>query len=258
VTRADPASRPALRFVGEVGHCGGPAPHAIHPSDGTPMSQDRWTEVDRYVSETLSLQDAVLDDVLKSSQDAGLPAIQVSVSQGKLLHLWARSMGAKRILELGTLGGYSSIWLARALPPGGRLVTLEYDAKHAGVARANFAKAGLADVVDLRVGKALDTLPKLAAENAGPFDFVFVDADKVGYPEYFRWSLQLARPGSVLVFDNVVRDGAVADPDSADANVQAVRTLHERIAAEPRVSGTTIQTVGSKGYDGLAFVLVTR
>ena len=164
----------------------------------------------------------------------------------------ARMIGAKRILELGTLGGYSTIWLARALPPGGKVVTLEYNPKHAEVARANIARAGLADKVEIKLGAGLDLLPTLT----GPFDFFFIDANKDDYPEYFRWTVKLSRPGSVMVFDNVVRDGKVIDAKSTDAPVQGVRALHEAIAAEPRVSATAIQTVGSKGYDGYVVAVV--
>lgn len=221
------------------------------------MNQDKWTEVDRYLGEALLPPDPVLEEVQRASAVAGLPPIQVSAVQGKLLYLWARSLGARAILELGTLGGYSTIWLARALASGGRVVTLEVDPKHAEVARANFARAGLSAAIEIRLGPAAESLRRLADEKRGPFDFVFVDADKEGYPEYFRQALALSRPGTVMVFDNVVRDGAVTDAASGNASVRAVRRLNERIAAEPRVSATAIQTVGSKGYDGLAFVLVT-
>jgi len=221
------------------------------------VNQDKWTEVDRYLGEALLPPDPVLEEVQRASAVAGLPPIQVSAVQGKLLYLWARSLGARAILELGTLGGYSTIWLARALAGGGRVVTLEVDPKHAEVARANFARAGLSAAIEIRLGPAAESLRRLADEKRGPFDFVFVDADKEGYPEYFRQALALSRPGTVMVFDNVVRDGAVTDAASGNASVRAVRRLNERIAAEPRVSATAIQTVGSKGYDGLAFVLVT-
>jgi predicted O-methyltransferase YrrM len=181
----------------------------------------------------------------------------VAPNQGKLLQLLARMQGARSILEIGTLGGYSTIWLARALPPGGRLITLEADPKHAEVARANIARAGLDEMVELRLGRALDTLPALHRENRGPFDLIFIDADKPGYPDYFPWALKLSRRGSLIVADNVVRKGAVADANSVDPMVQGVRRFTELVAAEPRVSATAIQTVGSKGYDGLAIVLVT-
>ena len=220
------------------------------------MLQERWSAVDSYIGENLVPADPVLEAALRASSDAGLPPISVSPSQGKLLNLLARAQGARTILEIGTLGGYSAIWLARALPPGGRLITLEAEPRHAEVARANLAHAGLADVAEVRVGPALDTLPKLEAGGDGPFDLIFIDADKPGYPDYLPWSLRLSRPGSMIIADNVVRGGAVADSASTDANVQGVRRFIEMLAAEPRVSATAIQTVGSKGYDGFALALV--
>ena len=201
--------------------------------------------------------DPVLDAALEASAAAGLPPIHVSPNQGKLLQLLARVQGARSILEIGTLGGCSTIWLARALPPGGRLITLEADAKHAEVARTNIARAGLADVVELRLGRALDTLRQLTLEGRGPFDFFFIDADKQGYPDYFTWSLKLCRRGSLIIADNVVRKGAVVDASSDKADIQGVRRFNELVAAEPRVSATAIQTVCSKGYDGFAIALVT-
>jgi predicted O-methyltransferase YrrM len=219
--------------------------------------QERWTAVDRYLTDLLVPADAALAATLEESARAGLPPIAVSPTEGKLLHLLARVHGAREILEIGTLGGYSTIWLARALPPGGRLVTLELDPAHAEVARANVARAGLAGAVELRVGPALETLPRLAAEGRGPFDLVFLDADKGGYPAYLAWALRLTRRGSLIVADNVVRDGAVIDPASEDPNVLGVRRFLELLAAEPRVSATAVQTVGSKGYDGFAIALVT-
>lgn len=219
--------------------------------------QERWTAVDRYLTDLLVPADAALAATLEESARAGLPPIAVSPTEGKLLHLLARVHGAREILEIGTLGGYSTIWLARALPPGGRLVTLELDPAHAEVARANVARAGLADVVEVRVGPALETLPRLAAEGRGPFDLVFLDADKGGYPAYLAWALRLTRRGSLIVADNVVRDGAVIDPASEDPNVLGVRRFLELLAAEPRVSATAVQTVGGKGYDGFAIALVT-
>jgi predicted O-methyltransferase YrrM len=222
------------------------------------VTQDQWTTVDDYLAQTLVGEDAVLADAVRDSERAGLPSIQVAPNQGKLLHLLARMIGARSILEIGTLGGYSTIWMARALPLGGRLVTLEAEPKHAEVARANFARAGLADVIDLRLGRALDTLPQIAAEGLGPFDLFFIDADKPSIPEYFDWALRLSRPGSLILVDNVVRKGAVADPASADPSVQGVRRFNERVAREPRVSATTLQTVGVKGYDGIAFALVVK
>ena len=220
------------------------------------MSKDLWNSVDTYLCERLVRSDAVLDETLAASAAAGLPAINVAPNQGKLLHLLARGIGARRILEVGTLGGYSTIWLARALPADGRVVTLEIDAKHAEVARANFARAGLADRIELRLGPALDSLPQLLREAADPFDLVFIDADKPGNAEYFAWALKLTRPGSLIVVDNVVRNGAVADAAGTDANVLGVRRLFDMIAGDARVSATAIQTVGSKGYDGLAIAIV--
>jgi predicted O-methyltransferase YrrM len=217
---------------------------------------DQWTAVDRYITDLLVPSDPVLDEALKASEAAGLPPHNVSPNQGKLLMLLAQILGARTILEIGTLGGYSTIWLARALPAGGRLVTLEADQKHADVARGNIYRAGLQDVVDLRVGNALDTLAELAAEVRDPFDLIFIDADKPSNPEYLRWSLKLSRSGSVIIADNVIRDGAVIDSGSEDPKVQGIRRFNEMLADEPRVSATTIQTVGSKGYDGFAIARI--
>lgn len=220
------------------------------------MTQDTWNAVDRYIADTLLPPDPALEAAVKASDAAGLPPIAVAPNQGKLLHLLARAMGARRILEVGTLGGYSTIWLARALPEGGRMVTLEFEPRHAEVARANLARAGLADRVEVRVGRAIDSMPGLLDEGLAPFDLVFIDADKVGYPDYLAWSLKLTRKGSLIVADNVVRNGKVADAASTDANVQGVRRFNAMLAAEPRVEATAIQTVGVKGWDGLAFALV--
>jgi predicted O-methyltransferase YrrM len=217
------------------------------------MAQRTWTAVDEYLDQRIVRPDDALSAALAASRAAGLPAIAVSAAQGKLLNLLAQAMGARRILEIGTLGGYSAIWMARALPPDGRLISLEYSPKHADVARANLARAGLAEMSEVRVGKGLELLPELS----GTFDFFFIDADKEGYPDYFRACLKLSRPGSVMVFDNVVRDGEIIDERSSDTAVRAVRQLYEDIAAEPRVSATSIQTVGAKGYDGFC-MLVTR
>jgi predicted O-methyltransferase YrrM len=223
-------------------------------------SQQQWTAVEHYITGTLVEPDQALDAALAASDAAGLPAIAVTPAQGKLLNLLARLANARRILEFGTLGGYSTIWLARALPPDGRLITLEYQQKHAEVARANIARAGLAGLVDVRVGKALDTLPQLAEElnneHAEPFDLVFIDADKSHNADYFAWSVRLTRPGGVIIVDNVVHGGDVLNAHSEDANVQGVRRLHEVMAAEPLVSATVIQTVGAKGYDGFAIAIV--
>jgi predicted O-methyltransferase YrrM len=221
------------------------------------MSQPLWTAVDRYLCDFVVPSDPALEAALADSATAGLPAISVTPNQGKLLHLFARLVSAKNILEIGTLGGYSTIWLARALPPGGRLVTLESDEKCAAVARANIARAGLARVVELRLGKALDTLPQIAAENRRSFDLVFIDADKENTPGYFEWAMKLTGPGSLIIVDNVVRAGAVLNSSSADASALGIRRFHEMLAAEKRVTATAIQTVGSKGHDGFAVALVT-
>jgi predicted O-methyltransferase YrrM len=221
------------------------------------MSEEQWAAVDNYLTDLLIPSDQYLDAALEASNKAGLPAINVSPAQGKLLHLLARVRHAANILEIGTLGGYSTIWLARALPPGGRLITLESEPKHAEVARSNIERAKLSAMVEIRVGQAHDTLPQLMAEGRGPFDFVFIDADKPSTPDYFEWALRLTRSGSVIVVDNVVRKGKVIERTSEDQNVQGVRRFLEMAAAEPRVSATAIQTVGIKGYDGLAVLLVT-
>jgi predicted O-methyltransferase YrrM len=220
------------------------------------VESGRWSEVDDYVGGLLAPHDEALDAALKASDEAGLPEIQVSPPQGKLLQLLAQSVGAQMVLEFGTLGGYSTIWLGRGLPADGRLVTLESDPGYAEVARRNIARAGLGDVVELRVGSALETLPRLDAEGVGPFDFTFIDADKANTPDYFAWALDHSRPGSLIVADNVVRDGTLADATSDDPKVKAQRQLHEMIAADPRVDATTIQTVGGKGYDGFTLALV--
>ena len=221
------------------------------------MSEKKWGEADDFISGLFVHPDPALDAALVATEKAGLPAIEVAPPAGKLLMLLAKMIGAKRILEIGTLGGYSTIWLARALPEGGKLISLEADKRHAEVARKNIERAGLTEKVDVRIGKALDTLPKLAAEGAGPFDFVFLDADKPNNPAYFEWALKMTRKGSVIVADNVVRWGAITDSDSADANVRGVRHFLEVMAKEKRVSATAIQTVGVKGHDGFALALVT-
>jgi len=221
------------------------------------MTKDLWEAVDNYFEQMLIPRDSALDDALAAAAAAKLPAIQVSSVQGKLLHLLARIMGARNILEIGTLGGYSTIWMARALPEGGRIITLEADPKHAEVARKNFARAGVESKVELRLGKALDTLPKVAADGRAPFDMFFIDANKSNMPEYFEWSLKLARPGSVIIADNVVREGAVLDAKSKDADIQGIRRFLEIVGKEKRVSGTALQTVSTKNYDGFALVLVT-
>jgi predicted O-methyltransferase YrrM len=218
------------------------------------MTSELWSRVDAFFEERLLERDAVLDQALEACAAAGLPAIHVAPNQGKLLMLLARMAGARRILEIGTLGGYSTMWMARALPPDGRLITLEVDERHAAVARANLARANLAASVEVRVGPALDTLPTLEPE--APFDVTFIDADKQNIPEYFDWALRLSRRGSVIVVDNVVRSGAVIDDASADERVQGVRRFCDRLAKEPRVSATALQTVGDKGHDGFALALV--
>ncbi len=221
------------------------------------MTKDVWEAVDKYFGEMLIPHDSALDDALAAASAENLPAIQVSSVQGKLLHLLARIMSARNILEIGTLGGYSTIWMARALPEGGRIITLEADPKHAEVAQKNFARAGVENKVELRLGKALDTLPKVAADGRGPFDMFFIDANKSNMPEYFEWSLKLARKGSVIIADNVVREGAVLDARSKDADIQGIRRFLEMVGKEKRVSGTALQTVSTKNYDGFALVLVT-
>ena len=221
------------------------------------MANDVWGAVDRYIAEMLVGQDRALDAALAASDTAGMPAINVSPNHGKLLHLLASMQGARRVLEIGTLAGYSTIWLARALAPGGRVVSFEIEPRHAEVARANIARAGLAEVVEVRVGAALAGVRALLREGAEPFDFVFIDADKRSNPEYFAAALALSRRGGLIVVDNVVRGGAVLDSGSDDADVQGVRRLYEIVAGERRVSATAVQTVGCKGYDGLLIALVT-
>jgi predicted O-methyltransferase YrrM len=220
------------------------------------MSKELWASVDDYVSGLFVPPDTVLDAVLLRSEAAGLPAIQVTPALGKLLHLLARLQRAERILEIGTLAAYSTIWLARALPAEGRLITLEFNPKHAEVARGNLADAGLSEKVEVRLGSAAEGLQQLAREKSPPFDLIFIDADKAGYPEYLRLALPLSRPGTLLVADNVVRNGAVADASSPDPDVQGVRRFNEMLAKEPRLSATVMQTVGGKGYDGFALAIV--
>jgi predicted O-methyltransferase YrrM len=218
------------------------------------MDQETWTAVDDYITSQLIPADPALDGTQRAAADAGLPAISVSAPQGKFLHLLARVAGARRILEIGTLAGYSTIWLARAVPPGGRVVSLEFDPKHADVARANVARAGLAGVVDIRVGRAIDLLPALEADE--PFDFVFIDADKPSTPDYFDRAVALTRKGGVIVVDNVVRDGKVIDASGSDTNVEGMRRFLDKLAGHARATGTAIQTVGAKGYDGFALIVV--
>ncbi len=221
------------------------------------MPNRQWNDVEQYFSDLLVRPDAALEAAEAASEAAGLPAISVAPPEGKLLMILALAVGARRILEIGTLGGYSTIWMAKALPADGRLISLEIVPRNAEVARANVARAGLDKVVDIRLGPALDTLPKLAAEKAGPFDLVFIDADKGNNTGYLDWALKLTRKGSLIVVDNVVRDGTVADARSRDGSVLGARRVTEMIAAEPRLTATALQTVGSKGYDGFALALVT-
>ncbi|MFF3758424.1 O-methyltransferase [Streptomyces sp. NPDC002185] len=221
------------------------------------MTNPQWTAVDDYFTDTIAPGDDALTAALAASTAAGLPEIAVAPNQGKLLHLLAATQGARNILEIGTLGGYSTIWLARALPADGRLTTLEYDPAHADVARANIARAGLDKIVEVRTGAALETLPVLETEGAGPFDLVFIDADKANNPHYVTWALKLSRPGSLIIVDNVVREGRVATEQPGDAAVTGTRAMFDLIAAEPRLDATAIQTVGTKGYDGLLLARVT-
>jgi predicted O-methyltransferase YrrM len=220
------------------------------------MSQELWTAVDRYINHWLVRADSVLDEALQANVAAGLPTWDVSPNQGKLLYLLARIRAAKRILEIGTLGGYSTIWLARALPPEGKLVTLEADPKYAQVAAANMERAGLASIVEIRVGPALESLSQMQAERAAAFDLIFIDADKGNNPGYLEWSLRFSRSGTVIIGDNVIRDGAVIDPASPDPSVQGVRRFFEMLAADPRLDATALQTVGWKGWDGFALAIV--
>lgn len=221
------------------------------------MTQEQWTAVDRYVTDLLAPADEALTAALAASDAAGLPRINVAPNQGKLLQLLAQLQGARTVLEIGTLGGYSTIWLARALPEGGRLISLEYDPAHAEVATANIAHAGLDKIAEVRTGAALETLPKLVAEpGAGPFDLVFIDADKLNNARYVEWALKLTRPGSLIIVDNVVRGGAVIDADSTDPGIVGTREMYELVAREPRLSATAVQTVGTKGYDGFLLARV--
>lgn len=228
----------------------------VRTPDYPSADAEKWQAVDSYFAALLAPHDAALDDVLAANVKAGLPAHDVSPAQGKMLALFVTMSGARRILEIGTLGGYSTIWFARALPASGQVVTIEANTAHADVARANLDHAGVADRVELRIGKALDVLPLLEAETAGPFDLIFIDADKPNNPAYLQWALRLSRPGTVIIGDNVVRGGAVVDPDSADPNVQGVREFLELIAANPRLDATAIQTVGEKGWDGFVLAVV--
>ncbi|MGW2930457.1 O-methyltransferase [Streptomyces sp. NPDC001156] len=219
-------------------------------------AQELWDDVDAYFTDLLSPADEALTAALRDSEVAGLPPINVAPNQGKLLQLLAVIQGARRILEIGTLGGYSAIWMGRALPEDGRLITLEYDAKHAEVARGNLARAGLGGITEVRVGPALESLPKLAEERPEPFDLVFIDADKVNNARYVEWALKLTRPGSLIILDNVVRAGRVTDADSEDPSVRGTRAALELMGSHPKLSGTAVQTVGTKGHDGFALARV--
>ncbi|HET6376583.1 MAG TPA: O-methyltransferase [Methylocella sp.] len=221
------------------------------------MSEPLWTAVDSYITQMLVPSDPALDAAIEASDAAGLPPIAVTPAQGKLLYLLARLLGARRILEIGTLGGYSTIWLARALPGDGRIITIESEPRHADIARANIARAGLAALTDLRLGPALEILPQIAAEGGGPFDLSFIDADKANIPSYFKHALKLSRPGSLILVDNVVREGRVLDASSSDPDIMGIRAFNELLAHEPGICATALQTVGAKGYDGFAIVLVT-
>ena len=220
-------------------------------------NERRWSEVDSYFAKTLLGSDLALEATLAANAEAGLPSIDVSAPQGKLIHLLARMSGARNALEIGTLGGYSTIWLARALRDDGRLITLELNPKNADVARRNLARAGLGDKVEIRTGPALEALPKIEAEGLGPFDFVFIDADKSNNAVYVEWALRLSRPGTTIVVDNVVREGEVADAASRSTDVIGVRRMFDLLAREPRLSATAIQTVGAKGWDGFALAIVS-
>ena len=220
------------------------------------MNRNLWKAVDAYATGTIVMPEPALEATLAANSAAGLPSIDVSAPQGKLIHLLARMAGARKALEIGALGGYSTIWLARALPDDGRLITLEVNARHAEIARLNVARAGLSGKVEIRTGAALASLPKIEAEGLGPFDFVFIDADKTNNAAYLEWALRLSRPGTAIVVDNVVRDGEVADAASRDPDVIGVRRMFELIAREPRLSATAIQTVGAKGWDGFALAIV--
>lgn len=219
-------------------------------------TQKIWIDVDRYFVETLHLSDPILDGAMKANAAAELPAIDVAPNQGKLLHLLAKLIEAEKILEVGTLGGYSTIWLARALPLGGRLISLEFSPKHAEVARSNIQRAGLSDRVEIRVGAALDSLPLIEEEGLAPFDFIFIDADKPNNPGYLAWAVKLSRPGTLIMVDNVVRDGGIADSTSGDPAIQGTRHMFDLMASDARLSSTALQTVGCKGYDGFAMAIV--
>jgi predicted O-methyltransferase YrrM len=221
------------------------------------MPNETWAAVDSYLTETLIPADPILEAALAANAAASLPSIDVSPTQGKWLHLLAKIKSATRILEIGTLGGYSTIWLARALPSDGKLITLEFEPKHAAVAQQNIARAGLSHLVEIRIGAAADSLAKLHTEDPTPFDLIFIDADKPNNPTYLEWTLKFSRVGTLIVVDNVIRDGKIADPNDPDPSITGTRTMFEMLSTNPRVSATALQTVGSKGYDGFAIALVT-
>jgi predicted O-methyltransferase YrrM len=221
------------------------------------MTQQLWTSVDDYITRLFIQSDPIMQDTLAASEAAGLPSISVAPNEGRLLMLLAQLCGARNILEIGTLGGYSTIWLARGMVSEGSLITLEANPKHAEIARLNIARAGFTDRVEVRVGPARDTLSQLAAEGRRPFDLIFIDADKESYPEYLAWSIKLARPGTLIIADNVIRDGKILDPTDTDPRVQGARRFNQLLADEPRVKATVIQTVGGKGHDGMAIAIVT-
>jgi predicted O-methyltransferase YrrM len=216
-----------------------------------------WTDVDRYLNATLVPSEVVLESALAANAAAELPSIDVSPTQGKFLHMLALMLGARRILEIGTLGGYSTIWLARALPRNGRLITMEFSPKHAAVAEENIARAGFEKIVEIRIGPAADSLAQLHAENPQPFDLIFIDADKPSNPTYLEWAIKLSRKGTLIVVDNVIRDGEIANASSTDPAIIGTRAMFEMLSANPRLCATALQTVGSKGYDGFALALVT-
>lgn len=222
------------------------------------MPEPIWTDVDEYLTKTLISADPVLDAVMSANNAAGLPAIDVTAAQAQFLQMLVLLVAAKRVLEIGTLGGYSTIWLARALPQEGKLITLEYEAKHAEVALKNIANAGLSKIVELRQGRAADSLAQLQAEKVEPFDLIFIDADKPNNPVYLEWALKFSHPGTFIVVDNVIRDGKIADASSTDPAITGTRTMFEQMGANPRLKATALQTVGSKGYDGFALALVTE
>ncbi len=219
-------------------------------------AKETWKQVDRYFTDAVIAPGDRFNAAMEANRKADLPPIDVTALQGKFLEIMVRATGARRVLEIGTLGGYSTLWLASALPENGVVVTLELEPRHAEIAMHNLKTAGLANKVDLRVGPAAETLKALAQEHTAPFDFIFIDADKASYPEYLQWSIKLSRPGTLIVADNVVRDGKVVDPESPDPHIQGVRRFTELVAAEPRLSTTVLQTVGTKGYDGFAISVV--